>query len=141
MGSKIRRSLSQVDHLTMANSIEGRFPYLNHELINYCFSIPRKLLFKKNIGKLPLRKLIKNQKIAFSPKNSLQTPQIKWMHEFIYDKFYKDLSKDENFFSLNILKKDKTLEALCHWKKNVKNNSVFPWYLMNSYYLIKQIYD
>ena len=63
------------------------------------------------------------------------------MHEFIYDKFYKDLSKDENFFSLNILKKDKTLEALCHWKKNVKNNSVFPWYLMNSYYLIKQIYD
>ena len=59
LGSKMRRSLNQLDHLTMSNSIEGRFPYLNHELINYCLAIPNSHLFHNNLGKIPLRNLVK----------------------------------------------------------------------------------
>ena len=98
LGSKMRRSLNQLDHLTMSNSIEGRFPYLNHELINYCLAIPNSHLFHNNLGKIPLRNLVKNKKIAFSEKNSLQTPQIKWMHNFIFDKFFNELKFDDDFF-------------------------------------------
>ena len=68
LGSKMRRSLNQLDHLTRSNSIEGRVPYLNHELINYCLAIPNSHLFHNNLGKIPLRNLVKNKKIAFSKK-------------------------------------------------------------------------
>ncbi len=40
-GSKLRRALLQQDHISMAYSIESRFPWLNNELVNFCFGLPK----------------------------------------------------------------------------------------------------
>ena len=36
MGSKVRRNLLQGDHLSMRNSVETRYPYLNKNLVEFC---------------------------------------------------------------------------------------------------------
>lgn len=47
----------RVDQFTMAHSIEGRFPFLDHNLIEAAFTIPSRFKLKGNIQKYILRKV------------------------------------------------------------------------------------
>jgi len=124
-GSKLRRSLMQGDHLSMQNSIEVRFPYLNKELVNFSYSLPDKYLIKKNNGKFILRELFKN-KFFKTKKRPLQNPQTKWMNEFILDDLLKDIKKNNLFFEFKIFKKEELLSFL----KTEKNNSILTWRIL-----------
>lgn len=48
------------DSMSMANSVESRVPFLDNNLIDFCFSLPSKLKMKDNVGKYLLRKMMKN---------------------------------------------------------------------------------
>lgn len=37
------KNLHYLDHMTMAHSIEGRVPFLDHRIVEYAFSLPRKV--------------------------------------------------------------------------------------------------
>ena len=124
-GSKLRRSLMQGDHLSMQNSIEVRFPYLNKELVNFSYSLPDKYLIKKNNGKFILRELFKN-KFFKTKKRPLQNPQTKWMNEFILNDLLKDIKKNNLFFEFKIFKKEELLSFL----KTEKNNSILTWRIL-----------
>jgi asparagine synthase (glutamine-hydrolysing) len=43
------------DRNTMAFSVEGRYPFLDHELIELCLSFPPDALYKKGWTKMPIR--------------------------------------------------------------------------------------
>ncbi len=49
----------RVDQFTMAHSVEGRFPFLDHELIEATFRIPAKLKIRKGNQKYILRQVAK----------------------------------------------------------------------------------
>ena len=46
---------------------------------------------------------------------------------------------DNYFFDLDLFDKKELFKYLRNWKQNNQSNSVLPWYIMNSYYLIKHV--
>lgn len=136
-GSKLRRALLQSDHITMSQSIETRYPFLNNELVSFCFNLPDEYLVKNNYGKYILRDLL-NDKIFWEQKRPNQDPQTKWMHEFVFQKFVEKLENDKDFFDLGIFEKKNLLKRLKQWKINKTNNSAFPMYMLLSYEFIKK---
>lgn len=52
---------SQGDRMSMANSVEGRYPFLDYRLIEYCNSLPSNLKLRGLTEKYLLRKLLKNR--------------------------------------------------------------------------------
>jgi asparagine synthase (glutamine-hydrolysing) len=67
--------LSLTDKATMAASVEGRVPLLDHRLVEFAFSLPDKInlldspkgLFKKVAGKLLPQELFNRKKEGFNP--------------------------------------------------------------------------
>jgi asparagine synthase (glutamine-hydrolysing) len=135
-GSKLRRTLIQQDHNSMSNSIEIRFPFLNKKLVNFCYSLPGKYLINNNLGKYILRDLYKD-KLLWEPKRAQQTPQIKWLNEFIINDLINSLKKEKIFFDYKIFDKKKLINRLIYWQKNKKTDSVFPWQVLMTYNFIK----
>ncbi|MBI4311502.1 MAG: asparagine synthase (glutamine-hydrolyzing) [Chloroflexi bacterium] len=79
--------LMRVDKMTMANSIEARVPYLDHELVRFALSIPPRLKFKDGQTKYILKKaargivpdwVIHRSKAGFcgSASNMVQAPLV-----------------------------------------------------------------
>ena len=140
MGSKLRRTLLQQDHNSMSNSVEIRFPYLNTELVNFCYGLPNKFLVKNNLGKFILRDLYKLDLLKLK-KRAHQTPQIKWLNKFVIDKLINELKNDKNFFDYKIFNKKKLILRLQSWKNSKKDNSVFPWQTLMIYTFIKKNFN
>lgn len=84
-----------VDRSTMAFSIEGRFPLLDHHFIETAFKIPTKFKIKNTVQKHVLRQVAKNH-IAKScmdmSKKGLSLPLKNWisneLKEFTYDHLF-----------------------------------------------------
>ena len=71
---------SQGDRMSMAHSIEGRYPFLDHEFIAYANSLPKRFKFSGLNGKSILRKSMKAflpQEICARPKVAYQAPEIR----------------------------------------------------------------
>ncbi len=49
--------LLRQDKMGMASAIEGRVPYLDHEVIEFAFRLPRRLRLRRLVGKYILRRL------------------------------------------------------------------------------------
>jgi len=49
--------LLRQDRMSMASAVEGRVPYLDHELVEFAFRLPRKLRLRRLVGKYLLRRL------------------------------------------------------------------------------------
>ncbi len=52
---------TQGDRMGMANSVEGRYPFLDYRLIEYCASLPAEYKLKGLTEKYLLKKLLKNK--------------------------------------------------------------------------------
>lgn len=90
--------LTKVDRASMAHTLEVRVPFLNHELIEFMFSLPTMQVFKKGEQKYLLQNIIKskiNKSILQQPKQGFVGP----------DKFY-----EQKIFYGSILKKSKLAE-------------------------------
>ncbi|KZY73985.1 hypothetical protein A3742_02655 [Oleiphilus sp. HI0071] len=63
--------VERTDQFTMMNSIEGRFPFLDHNMIEAAYTIPAHLKLKNNERKYLLRKLSRK----FLPEQALEMPK------------------------------------------------------------------
>jgi asparagine synthase (glutamine-hydrolysing) len=74
----------RVDQMTMAHSIEGRFPFLDHELVELAFSIPSSMKVKEGVEKYILKKVaekyIGHANIAMK-KKGFALPVKLWMSD------------------------------------------------------------
>ncbi len=69
---------SQGDRVSMANSVESRYPFLDLEFIKYCFDLPRSYKLKGNNFKKILRSSYSDlipDRIINSPKIAYQAPE------------------------------------------------------------------
>jgi asparagine synthase (glutamine-hydrolysing) len=76
------RLLKWEDRNSMAFSVEGRYPFLDHELIDLCLSFDDSLLYRKGWVKWPLR-LGLNNRLPSSivwrrDKKGFEVPSLKW---------------------------------------------------------------
>jgi len=91
--------LTKADRMTMANSLELRVPFLDHDLIELAFRLPEKLkvdfflgLFKPT-RKAALRRIMRNclpEEIVNRKKYGFPTPENQWLEREL-NSFVKDL--------------------------------------------------
>ncbi|HDZ42100.1 MAG TPA: asparagine synthase (glutamine-hydrolyzing) [Bacteroidetes bacterium] len=68
---------SQGDRMAMANSVEGRYPFLDHRLIEFCSGLPSKYKLRGLNEKFILKKLMKSRipdSIIKRPKQPYRAP-------------------------------------------------------------------
>jgi len=92
---KIMRSiLHSVDRVSMANSIETRVPFLDHNLVEYAFQLPFKYKIRNGVRKYILRESMKNvipnQIYKRQDKMGFSSPEELWLKNNL-----KNIFKDE----------------------------------------------
>lgn len=126
VGTKLRRTLLQQDHIAMKNSLEIRFPFLNNDLVQFCYTLPSKYLVNGKLGKYILRKVV-NFNSSMTKKRPLQNPQIQWIKKFVIKNILSELENNDNISDFQIFDEKKLINKLNYWNENITSNSVFPW--------------
>ena len=78
----VSEMLTKVDRLTMAAGVEARVPFLDHELVEWAFSLPPDLKFKDGEGKLLVKRALEPRlpaEILYRPKAGFNLPVGKWL--------------------------------------------------------------
>jgi asparagine synthase (glutamine-hydrolysing) len=73
--------LMRVDKMTMANSIEARVPFLDHELVQFALALPPELKVRNGSGKYLLKKAVSGllpAEIVNRPKQGFSAPVSEW---------------------------------------------------------------
>jgi asparagine synthase (glutamine-hydrolysing) len=77
------RLLKWDDRNSMAFSVEGRYPFLDHEIIELCLSFAPRTLYRRGWTKYPLRLGLKDELptkiLSRRSKFGFETPQEKWI--------------------------------------------------------------
>ena len=74
--------LMRLDRMTMANSVEGREPFLDHRLVEFALALPADLKFRNGTGKYVLRRAVDGiipAEIINRPKQGFGTPMREWL--------------------------------------------------------------
>lgn len=80
--------LMMTDRFSMANSLEVRTPYLDHDLVNLLFSMPIKYRKNQDIYKVALRRAMGHllpQNLLSAKKNGFKIPLSLWMRGHLRD--------------------------------------------------------
>ena len=111
------------DRNSMAFSVEGRYPFLDHELIELCLSFSPETLYKRGWTKYPLRVGLKNvlpHKILHRrSKFGFETPQGAWLSNQLEPVMKGWLKQDRPIW--DILPKDQV--AACLGKVRTRNGT------------------
>jgi asparagine synthase (glutamine-hydrolysing) len=78
----ISEMLTKVDRLTMAAGVEARVPFLDHELVEWAFSLPGDLKIKDGQGKLLVKRALEPRlpaEILYRPKAGFNLPLGRWL--------------------------------------------------------------
>ncbi len=74
--------LMRVDKITMATSVEGRDPFLDHRLVEYVMEIPSRFKIHKNQSKYILKKAVEGlipNDIIYRKKQGFAAPVTEWL--------------------------------------------------------------
>ena len=110
--------LTKVDRASMANSLEVRVPFLDHELFEYVFGLDEKEYFKKNQTKYLLYKNIETylpEAILDRKKQGFVGPDVYYMDI----EWYKEQLRSSKLVALGIVNQnyiDDLLEETYNWK-------------------------
>jgi asparagine synthase (glutamine-hydrolysing) len=92
------RLLKWEDRNSMAFSVEGRYPFLDHELIELCLSFAPRTLYHWGWTKWPLRRGLKGMlpaKIFYRrTKRGFEVPQVEWLRGALRPELEKWLRQD-----------------------------------------------
>ncbi len=76
--------LMRVDKMTMATSVEGRVPFLDHHLVEFALQIPQELKYKDGITKYILKKACEGilpHDVIYRKKMGFAAPITRWMSQ------------------------------------------------------------
>ncbi len=110
--------LTKIDRASMANSLEVRVPFLDHELFEYVFKLDEKTYFRKDQTKYLLYKNIEQQlpkEILERKKQGFVGPDAYYMDL----NWYKDQLKNSRLVELKLIKQsyiDDLFKESYNWK-------------------------
>lgn len=86
--------LTKVDAMSMANSLEVRVPFLDHEVVNFAFSLPESskinLKMKKRVLQDAFRDILPDE-LYKRPKHGFEVPLLKWFRNELRSLIDNDL--------------------------------------------------
>jgi len=108
--------LMKVDLMSMANSLEVRTPFLDHNIVNFVFSLPEHYKIDKSIKKKILQdtfKTILPTELYKRPKHGFEVPLLKWfknelnkdLNSIVFDRKFVDSQGIFNWDALQLLEK------------------------------------
>ena len=125
--------LTKVDRASMSVGLESREPFLDHNLVEYAFSIPERLKIspsgeKKFIAKKILSKYLPDHLIN-TPKRGFSVPIDHWLNGFLKEEVI-DLKNEEIFFQKYNLKSNfyKEIVQSYYNRKSICNPYVI-WFI------------
>ena len=74
--------LMRLDRITMASSVEGRDPFLDHRLVEFAVALPPQMKYRRGNGKYVLRRAMRGtlpDVILDRPKQGFGTPMPEWL--------------------------------------------------------------
>ena len=124
--------LQKVDRATMAVSLEGREPFLDHNIIEWAAQLPNSYKYNKGVKKHILREINKDyipDELMDRPKMGFGIPIEKWLmedlKELVMDYCNLDRIQSQGIFKIDSIKK--MLDAFFHGKKELASKV---WYLL-----------
>jgi asparagine synthase (glutamine-hydrolysing) len=104
--------LTKVDLMSMANSLEVRVPFLDHELVNFAFQLPGHFKVNKSGRKTILKDAFRNDlppELYSRNKMGFEVPLLQWfrsdLKSLILDDLLEDqFIQDQNIFNLETIR-------------------------------------
>ena len=128
------------DLFSMHFSLENRFPYLDHELIEFAFKIPAKYKVKNGYGKYIQRKIAKkyiHQSCLSMKKKGFSLPITKWMKTSLKHIVIEKLDLLKNRHVFNNSQIDKRKDGF--YSKDLYQNQL--WYLVSVELWLEEMID
>jgi asparagine synthase (glutamine-hydrolysing) len=119
--------LMRLDKLSMAASLEGRVPFLDHRLVEFALSLPQESMVKTKETKYILKRAINDilpQDIINRPKQGFQLPVNQWYRDHMHEPFSRvadSFLKDTDYFNATAL-------------TSYINRKQVPWTIINFIY-------
>ncbi|MBX7187692.1 MAG: asparagine synthase (glutamine-hydrolyzing) [Vicinamibacteria bacterium] len=124
--------LMRVDKMGMANSIEGRVPFLDHELVEFVLPLPQSLKLErglKGLLKHAVRDLLPPPLLA-RPKVGFPAPVARWFAE-LGEPFMRKALLESPIVRGGCLKEDAVAGLWAAHRENPRRNAVHLWLLLN----------
>ena len=131
--TKLPRALRFRDRLSMSVGTELRPPFLDHRLIAYEFSLPRKDYIHNGVSKNILRRAAERflpDAIRNASKRSVQTPQREWFRGELQD-WVREKIDTRSFWERGWVEKKAGLAAMEAFFQGKGDNSFFLWQWIN----------
>ena len=114
--------LVKVDRASMANSLEVRVPFLDHNIVEFMAQSPKNIKYPNITSKYILKKLAKKylpQKIINRSKKGFGIPLAKWFCNHLKDDLIDIIHNSDSFINSIFNKKDNILLMDAHFDKKV----------------------
>lgn len=126
--------LRHKDRASMAFSVEGRVPFLDHRLVTFVHSLPSRHKMRNGLSKIVMRRAMegvipdlvckRRDKIGFG------TPENDWFrlvaYDFTRDVFESDSFRQRGYFNVNEIQRQFDL-----YRDNSSDRKFWPWKLVN----------
>jgi asparagine synthase (glutamine-hydrolysing) len=124
--------LMKVDKMSMANSLEARSPFLDHELIEFVSKIPARLKLKGNTGKYVLKQAMKEivpEEIILRRKHGFNVPIQAWLMGCL-EEYALDILNESKLREQGILRPEYVHSLWTSMKKGAYNVDRRIWLLL-----------
>jgi len=136
--------LRHKDRASMAFSLEGRVPFLDHRLVTFAHSLPTRHKMRNGLSKIVMRRAMKGvipdlvcnrrDKIGFG------TPEDDWFrsvaYDFTRDVFESDSFRQREYFNVNEIRRQFDL-----YRDNLSACQFRPWKLVNMELWLRMFID
>ena len=133
--SKIPKNNRLKDRISMAFGLELRFPFLEHDLVEYGLSLENKYYFMNGRSKSILREAVKNilpSEVNFNKKISIQSPQNLWFRIKEFRAYFEEMINSDSFRSRNYYNVKELKKEWTQFLNNKSNNtSFYLWQVIN----------
>lgn len=133
MWTKIPRALRFKDRMSMAFSRELRVPFLDHRLVELCFSLPGELLIRHGFTKYLLRQAMEGfvpDTVRWAHKRSVPTPQREWLGGPL-QRHVEEVLYSETFASRGIFDPHAVRQCYAQYLAGEQANSFYIWQWLN----------
>ncbi len=127
--------LMRVDKMTMATSVEGRVPFLDHAHVEFAFQVSSSLKYKHGVTKYILKKACEGilpDDIIYRKKIGFSAPTTRWFKEGVYFKeYFLDLLATKKDSLEQLFEKKEVESILRHTQSASRNYTTQLWALQN----------
>jgi len=137
-------SLRPEDRNTMSQSLESRSPFLDHRLVEYCFSLPDRFKIRNGTGKWVLREAMKDvlpeNVRTRKDKAGFIAPADEWFRTINREQV-RDLINSASFTGRGIFNVKKVNEIFDRHLEGEENHQMFLWQIVNLELWFRRFFD